>query len=205
MGRRSHYFLGKSRPSSSGMQEPVGAALGPKAQGHQGDPEDDGINADAPDETDEPDPRIGREKKAEQDRDHTVQGQEPFAADMLAKLDRRGDLEHARDERPGDEDIEKCQGRRQGRKKRDQPSENADDSLQQKSAPALMMLDGAHRRDDREDAVDQRIDAEDDDQRIKRYAGPEEGDNPEQDRGDAAQRQGPPVLRQELDHGTSSP
>jgi len=69
-------------------------------------------------------------------------------------------FENAGHQGPGSDQVEERNGRNPRPKKHGQPGENAGDAFDEQPSPAVVTFRGPHRRGDREDAVDQRIRAE---------------------------------------------
>src|SRR2546430_940717 len=82
---------------------------------------------------------------------------------------------------------------------RDDARGDADESLEEQRPPRLVVAAASDGGDDVEDALDERIAAEEQDQDGERDSWQDDRQDAEDDRGDTAKRHSPPVLRKRVD------
>jgi dienelactone hydrolase len=189
-----------ARSSGSRHRDAPGPAPQPEREGEQHDAEDDRVRADQPGDRHGAGHRPGGHQQAEQHRHGAPQRQGPLPLDLASEADGGDDLEDARHDRPGRDQVNQGQFGCDRGHERDHADGDADQALHQQRPPGQVLRPADDRRGDGEDAVDQGKGPVQEHQRAERDPRPDEGRHTEEDRDHAPYCESPPVPRQDADH-----
>src|SRR5216684_1174013 len=148
-------------------------------------------------------PRSGRddEEDAEDDGESAEEAEQPLVLDLLAQRDGGGELRHAVDHRPR-RDQQHERERRQARpEERQHAADQTHQAFESERAPALSLARASKRRDEVEDAVDDGVRGEEQDKHRYGAGREDQGGDAEEDRGNTAHHQRPPVRGEDQSHG----
>jgi hypothetical protein len=159
------------------------------------DSEDDGVNADHPHQAHCARARKNEQQNAEDDREQAAEDIHPFTRDHTPELDSSHDLENARDERPGGNEIHQDECGYVGPEEGQQSNDDPRHAFQQHCPPAFEVSTGSDAGEHGKDAVHQRKGAKQQNQGLQRLFGSGERHDAEDDGYYATQREHPPVTR----------
>ena len=120
---------------------------------------------------------------------------------ILRRRMRGDDLEDAGRQRPARDEPGERERADGVIRQRNGPDDDADDALEHHPAPALAGVNTADRRDDREQSVGHRVHTEQRDERDERDTGSHQREQPDDDGGNGAKRERPPVACDLSDSG----
>src|ERR1700674_689508 len=157
--------------------------------------EDHRVGSDPNREAHPPRRRSDEKNRAEGKREKPGEAEQPLPLDLLSQPDGDDDLSDAgHDAPPGDQQDEHQEGDPPP-EEGEEAGEDADHAFEDEPSPAPLATWGPHGRNEVEDAVDDRVSAEEQHQRSDRARRPDEDEHAEEDRGRAAQHYRPPSLR----------
>src|SRR5262245_11074067 len=165
----------------------VAVLLQPEGEGDEERAEDDRIGADDPYKRQGAGARHEQHHETEEHRERARQDEPPLIVDLLADLDGADNLEDAVDQRP---DANEHRQRKRGEARPQEGEEAGGDAkdTNEDQPPAGLHFSTAKRSANGEYAVDQGIGDVEDDQGQKRNARPGEGEEAEDDTGNAEQQ-----------------
>src|SRR5437660_7253947 len=200
-------FLRGSRRTSDPDRRLAAPTTELERQGEQECAEDNRVRSDQPHQGQRAGSWNEHRQHAERDRQDAVQRQTGLTRDPAAESDGRHDLQHAGHDRPRRDHVEQREPGKARHRECDDTRGNADESLEKQCPPRLVVSAASDGGDDVEDALHEGVAAEEQDQGGQRDARPDERQDAEDDRGDTAKGQSPPVpcKRAEIHVMVSSP
>src|SRR6267378_2874575 len=178
---------------------------GPKAESedHEEYADEKGVRPDEPDERESARGWEHDEHDPEDDRGEAREPPEELDGHALVKAEREKDLGDAGEDRPRRDENDDGQSRQT----REDDGDHSGDDAHDPADEHRRRLSGASKeRGDREDPVDENVDREKQDQKLEGQARPHERGQAEEDRGDPADGDQPPIAltRGELGHHSAS-
>src|SRR5262245_45437867 len=189
-----------SMPVHRTVGEPICEPFEPEAEHDHQDADHDREGTDPPDQRERPGPGRDDQERTEQDRQGPARGEEPLVLELTPQMDGGDDLEDAPGDGPRGDQVQQ-RDRGDARPEEGQDADRDGGEPRQERAPRerpFAALDEGPEHG--HDAVGQRVGAVERYENEEREAGPEEGAQAEEQREHAAKQDGPPVLRQSLQH-----
>src|SRR6266480_6968326 len=156
--------MSESRSARDRARLPGPPAAKPERQTQLEYAEADRVRADQPHERKRAGAGCQHRQDAEDDRQDAVQRQPSLARDPATEPDGGSDLQDARKDRPRGDHVEQRELRQAGERKRDDPSGDAEEALEEQRPPRLVVAATTDGGEDVEDARDERVAAEEQDQ-----------------------------------------